>query len=282
MDTPEAVAKWIADRKKRWPSKKVVEEKEKAREERIKAGLEEAPRVRGAGRGRGRGRGGMMDSSSGRGGGRGGYSSGSQVRERETETRMDEAEEPAKKKLKTEQDHSSASSSASDSSSGSGSDLDSEEEENDDGPEAIPAVSKEALKALLGDEAGEDEDDESDVDVDAPVEEQSSKPTEGNSATPASDSAQPPTKRFQVVCRHWRKGNCALGDVECPYLHSVRSLSLFALSCPIKADFSWFFRFQTTNLFLLLVAIDVSLDQHLTIRSRDRSKTLSNCWKNKI
>ncbi|GAA5993297.1 hypothetical protein JCM5350_005083 [Sporobolomyces pararoseus] len=221
LDTPEAVAKWIADRKKRWPSKKVVEEKEKAREERIKAGLEEAPRVRGAGRGRGRGRGGMMDSSSGRGGGRGGYSSGSQVRERETETRTDEAEEPAKKKLKTEQDHSSAASSASDSSSGSGSDLDSEEEENDDGPEAIPAVSKEALKALLGDEAGEDEDDESDVDEDEPVEELSSKPAEGNSATPASDSAQPPTKRYQVVCRHWRKGNCALGDVECPYLHSI-------------------------------------------------------------
>ena len=31
----------------------------------------------------------------------------------------------------------------------------------------------------------------------------------------------PAPKRFQVVCRHWRKGNCALGDAECPYLHHV-------------------------------------------------------------
>ncbi|GAA5950329.1 hypothetical protein JCM3765_004508 [Sporobolomyces pararoseus] len=217
LDTPEAVAKWIADRKKRWPSKKVVEEKEKAREERIKAGLEEAPRVRGAGRGRGRGRCGMMESS-GRGGGRGGYSSGSQVRGRESETKTDEAEEPAKKKLKTGQDHSGSSSSSSDSSSDSGSDLDSDAE--DDGPETIPAVSKEALKALLGDEAEEDDDNDEDADDDEPVEEQSSKPAEGD-LIPAPDSAPPSTKRFQVVCRHWRKGNCALGDAECPYLHSI-------------------------------------------------------------
>lgn len=26
---------------------------------------------------------------------------------------------------------------------------------------------------------------------------------------------------IQVVCRHWRKGNCSLA-AECPYLHSVR------------------------------------------------------------
>ena len=32
-------------------------------------------------------------------------------------------------------------------------------------------------------------------------------------------------KEFQVVCRHWRRGNCAQGPA-CPYLHSVRPLSL--------------------------------------------------------
>lgn len=29
-------------------------------------------------------------------------------------------------------------------------------------------------------------------------------------------------KRFQVVCKHWRAGQCGLGDEDCPYLHSVR------------------------------------------------------------
>ncbi|GAA5898973.1 zinc finger CCCH domain-containing nuclear FMR1 interacting 1 family protein [Sporobolomyces salmoneus] len=213
LDTPEAVAKWIADRKKRWPTKKLVDEKEKARDERIKAGLEEAPRERGAGRGRGRGRGGAMDSYGSRGRGRGGYGSNPQVRGREPDDRV---EEPARKKLKTQDGVESSSGS----SSGSDSDSDSDDSDEDEGPESISTVSKEALKALLGDEAEGDDDDDVDGEDDA-VEEQSSKPpTNGDPASSAQNSTST-QKQFQVVCRHWRKGNCALGDAACPYLHTI-------------------------------------------------------------
>lgn len=219
LDTPEAVEKWIEDRKKRWPSKKVVEEKEKARDARVKAGLEEAPRVRGGAQrgGRGRGRGGAFDSST-RGSGRGGYGG---VRQRTDERGEGEnGEEPAQKKLKTNDGSSSASSS--DSSSSSDSDDDSGND-SDEGPEAISTVSKEALKALLGDEAAEEEDDdEQDEGEDGPVEESSSKPAVDSTDLATTESTT--KKAFQVVCRHWRKGNCALGDAACPYLHTVRYL----------------------------------------------------------
>ncbi|GAA6013312.1 hypothetical protein JCM11491_006350 [Sporobolomyces phaffii] len=200
LDTPEAVAKWIADRKKRWPSKKVVEDKEKARAERIKAGLEEAPRERGSGargRGRGRGRGGGYGAGSGPG------------RERE-------ADEPARKKLKTEQgpSRSSSPSGSSSSSSSSSSGSDGEEDSDDE-------VSKEALKALLGKEAEDDEDDEGSDADDGPVEEASSRPPGATAEEPPSDPTSATKKQFQVVCRHWRKGQCALGDTACPYLHTI-------------------------------------------------------------
>ncbi|KAK4692688.1 hypothetical protein P7C70_g9075, partial [Phenoliferia sp. Uapishka_3] len=49
------------------------------------------------------------------------------------------------------------------------------------------------------------------------------------------DDAAPPTKEFQVVCKHWRKGNCAQGD-NCPFLHSV-SLNLVQ-DCQAFTDFA--------------------------------------------
>jgi len=207
LDTEEAVAKWISDRKKRWPSKKVVEEKEKAREERVKAGLEAPPRERGA-RG-GRGRGGM--DARGRGRGRGAYGGENRgmTREREEPSKVDE---PPKKKVKLDEGEEG-------SESGSSSEEDSGEE---GGPESI-ATSKEALKALLGDDASDDDDEEANEDV----EEVSSKPS--GSAAETTESEPTSHKQFQVVCRHWRKGHCALGDAECPYIHTVRSaLSLLS------------------------------------------------------
>jgi len=210
LDTPEAVAKWISDRKKRWPSKKVVEEKEKAREERVKAGLEAPPRERGA-RG-GRGRGGM--DARGRGRGRGAYGGENRgtIRERDDSIKV---EEPVKKKVKVEDQGEG-------SDSGSSSDEGSDEE---GGPESI-ATSKEALKALLGDDASDDDDDE-DEEGDEGVEEVSSKPT---AATETTESEPTSHKQYQVVCRHWRKGHCALGDAECPYLHTVRSVLALTLT----------------------------------------------------
>lgn len=228
LDTPEAVAKWIEDRKKRWPSKKVVEEKEKAREERIKAGLEEAPRERGAGRGRGRGRGGVTVDSHGRGRGRGGYGMGGQARPRESDASYDAAQEPAQKRFKTQATGSGSSSSSSD----SGSSESSSDDSDDEGPEAISTVSEEALKALLGDEVDASDDDQEQKgrseDGDR-VEEQSSKPT-GDSASVTDDAADATAthKQYQVVCRHWRKGTCALGDAACPYLHTVSRTSSLA------------------------------------------------------
>ncbi|GAA5856213.1 hypothetical protein JCM8547_000822 [Rhodosporidiobolus lusitaniae] len=193
LDTPEAVARWIEERKKRWPSKKVVEEKETARAARVAAGLEAPPRERG-GRGRGRGRGGAA-------GGRGGYGAG--VREEYAPTA--EREEPAVKRLKAEdgaavgkkvgvEDEASGSSSDSDSSSSSGSSL---EDEAD----------------ALSQEDEEDEDD-------GPPEEASTKVEKGEAAE-GEEEKKEPEKRFQVVCRHWRKGTCQLGDEKCPYLHHV-------------------------------------------------------------
>lgn len=47
-----------------------------------------------------------------------------------------------------------------------------------------------------------------------------------STSAPAAGNAEgstEPQKRFQVVCRHWRRGNCALGDADCPYLHHVSS-----------------------------------------------------------
>ncbi|GAA5861362.1 hypothetical protein JCM1840_005344 [Sporobolomyces johnsonii] len=202
LDTPEAVAKWIEDRKKRWPSKKVVEDKEKQRAERVAAGLEAPPRDRSS---RGRGRGGARGdygSARGRGRGRGGAWAG-----RGDAAAPGETDEREAKRVKLDASDSDSSSS---SSTSSGSDS---EEDEDDGPPEI-ASSKEALAALLGDAAGAELEAEGDEDETATVasEEQSVKAEEEREAA---------KKQFQVVCRHWRKGNCALGDDKCPYLHSL-------------------------------------------------------------
>ncbi|BGP12473.1 hypothetical protein JCM10213_006960 [Rhodosporidiobolus nylandii] len=206
LDTPEAVAKWIEERKKRWPSKKVVDEKEKARAERVAAGLEAPPRERGAGRGRGRGRGQASDfGGRGRGrGGRGGFVGGSHGAPPE------EGDEPAAKRLKIEDgvkqdDSGSGSSSDSSDLSSSGSD---DEDSDDDGPPEEEASSR--RRGSLDGLKGEDEDEE-----DEGPEAQGVKKEEGG------EEKAEPEKRFQVVCRHWRKGQCQLGDEKCPYLHHI-------------------------------------------------------------
>ncbi|GAA5972669.1 hypothetical protein JCM11641_002966 [Rhodosporidiobolus odoratus] len=218
LDTPEAVAKWIAERKKRWPSQKVVNEKEKARAERIAAGLEAPPRERG-GRGRGRGRGQADFGGRGRGrGGRGGYVGNG---------REGGAEEPAAKRWKGEEDKfekvkqegdqpSSTASEGSDSDSSSGLSLSDEDSgENDDGPPEEGSSKRE--KAALCGEGEDEEHEEDDENDDGPEEEGTKQGATGEQG----EAAGEPKKQFQVVCRHWRKGNCGLGDEKCPYLHHI-------------------------------------------------------------
>ncbi|BGP36439.1 hypothetical protein JCM10450v2_000339 [Rhodotorula kratochvilovae] len=205
LDTPEAVARWIEERKKRWPSKKVVDEKERARAERVAAGLEAPPRERG-GRGRGRGRG--MSEARGRGRGRGGR--GGAVGDRGWDGAMEVAEgEPPAKKARLEGEADGASGSSS-----SGSDSDSDDSDGEDGPPE-EASTRVAPAELAGEGDASDED-----------EEDAGEPPEAQDATgDAAGGEGAPQKRFQVVCRHWRRGNCGLGD-ECPYLHELPSNAL--------------------------------------------------------
>ncbi|GAA6059382.1 hypothetical protein JCM10212_003280 [Sporobolomyces blumeae] len=224
LDSEEAVRKWREDRKRRWPSKKVVEEKERQREERVKAGLEAPPRERNAGRGRGRGgRGDFGGDHGGRGGGARGLGRGAmgghggEGRDNGSKRAMgDEArmEGPEQKKAKVDATEGPAKVDADesgDSTSSDSSELSSSDSESDDASVAGPED--------VDDDAAEDGD-EGDSDGE-PVEEMSTKrnaelPNGGNDSVTAS-----PTKQFQVVCRQWRKGTCALGDAQCPYLHTI-------------------------------------------------------------
>ncbi|GAA6020214.1 hypothetical protein JCM10207_004374 [Rhodosporidiobolus poonsookiae] len=206
LDTPEALAKWIEERKRRWPSKKVVEEKEKARAERVAAGLEAPPRERGA-RGRGRGRGQSDFGARGLGrGGRGGF-----VGDRSAHGGDGEGE-PVAKRFKGEEGAASSSSGSSDSEDSDSSGSSSDDSDDDDGP-------SEEIGSKAAVEAGEhDEDEEEDEDDEGP-EAEGVKKKEG--AEEKHDAENEPPKRFQVVCRHWRSGKCALGDEKCPYLHHL-------------------------------------------------------------
>ncbi|GAA5892104.1 hypothetical protein JCM6882_005696 [Rhodosporidiobolus microsporus] len=213
LDTPEALARWIEERKKRWPSKKVVEEKEKAREQRVAAGLEAPPRERG-GRGRGRGRGqadfGGRGRGQGRGGARGGYGGardprvgGEEEGERAAKRFKGENGEGEKVRKAEGEVSSSDDSDSDDSSSGSNSSSDSDSDDSDDGDSDDGPPEEESTAKAGADAEGEGERDGA----------------EGGGAK--DEGGGKPKKQFQVVCRHWRKGQCALGDEKCPYLHEI-------------------------------------------------------------
>lgn len=170
---------------------------ERQRMERVAAGLEfEFPSRGGRGRGRGRGDRGGRGSDRGRGS-RGGSTFG------RGRAREDEGEgERQAKRAKTQEDDSSSSALS------DGSD-------HEDGPPIAstsklptPSVSEYVPTKSVGLQVHASRLAQSDETFDE---------------TPSS------TKRIQVVCKHWRKGSCAL-EKECPYLHEVsrscRSLSL--------------------------------------------------------
>ncbi|GAA5837441.1 hypothetical protein JCM9279_005690 [Rhodotorula babjevae] len=224
LDTPEAVARWIEERKKRWPSKKVVDEKERARAQRVAAGLEAPPRERNGARGRGRGRG--QADSRGRGRGRGGFGggeggrdagwggeAGGPARAAEEGAREEERarqEPPAKRArvdgpartaaVAVEDDQRSVS--PAEDGDGTVSEGSADEEEEDDGP-----PEEASAKVAVGNDAvDEDAVDAEEGDAKGPVE--------------GGEGGEVRQKRFQVVCHHWRRGNCGLGD-DCPYLHEI-------------------------------------------------------------
>ncbi|KAM0793692.1 hypothetical protein ACM66B_001119 [Microbotryomycetes sp. NB124-2] len=187
LDTPEAVAQWIEERKKRWPTNKLVAEKEAQRQERIAAGIE-APSGRGRGGGRGeRGRGGH----SARGGentgrGRGGPFMSSRPATIADGTNASKAE--------------ATSNGSSDSSSNSSSDSsDDDIDDDDDGPP------EESSSKPIDRVANETEQESGEVPADE--------------AVTVDDESQ--NGRKQVVCKYWRsKGGCAFGDA-CHFLHSL-------------------------------------------------------------
>jgi len=82
-----------------------------------------------------------------------------------------------------------------------------DEDEGDDGPPEETSAKGAHVDSVVGEDA---------MEVGA-----------GGAAAPVDGEAgsEAPQKRFQVVCHHWRRGNCGLGD-DCPYLHEVRPLSL--------------------------------------------------------
>ncbi|BGP28575.1 hypothetical protein JCM10296v2_000311 [Rhodotorula toruloides] len=207
LDTPEAVAKWIEERKKRWPSKKVVEEKEKARAERIAAGLEAPPRERGS-RGRGRGRGQADLRGRGRGrGGRGGFVGGREGGEAQ-QGEADKADEPARKRVKMGNEGETADAKTAVQTEDPD---EADSDDSDDGPPEQATTQVEAMDAEM--------DDDETVEEEGTGAEQAGE--EELVQTLTEDAAsEAPRKRFQVVCRHWRKGSCALGD-DCPYLHEI-------------------------------------------------------------
>lgn len=121
-------------------------------------------------------------------------------------SRMDDGGPPAKK-LKT----SDASSSNSDASSSS------ESDSEDDDSDAPPVASSSKLPVLPFDD-------------DPPSRGPSIHPSRAEAANTEDEESHTsaPKKEYQVVCKQWRKGSCALG-IECPYLHFV---SLFNLQDP--------------------------------------------------
>ncbi|GAA6022032.1 hypothetical protein JCM8202_004384 [Rhodotorula sphaerocarpa] len=209
LDTPEAVARWIEERKKRWPSNKVVEEKEKARAQRVAAGLEAPPRERGA-RGRGRGRGGSHADFGAPGRG---HVRGRDVQADGGAEQGQDGEEPAAKKLKNEVGSTDAAVVAAQAETEGAASSSESDEEGDDAPEEVGTrfptkpveqdVSAAEPSALDGATAER-------------LDPSTSAPAAGNA-----EGSTEPQKRFQVVCRHWRRGNCALGDADCPYLHHL-------------------------------------------------------------
>ncbi|SCV68643.1 BQ2448_764 [Microbotryum intermedium] len=125
LDSPEAVAAWIEQRKQRWPSSKVVEEKEKQRDERIKAGLERPRNEYGAGWRGGGGRGRGADGGRGRGAANGSGRGGGRLHDRHEAKRV---------KVEGSNESSSSDSGSDSSASTSDSDEDSSDDDDDDGP----------------------------------------------------------------------------------------------------------------------------------------------------
>lgn len=184
---------------------------EAARAERIAAGLEQPPR---AGRGGGRGGRGARGGRGGRGGGRGAIS------------------EPPAKRAKVASGSGSSSDSDSDSDSDS-SDGDSDSEDDDGPPVAVSAK----LEVPPMFEGAAPASGEGRVTKPTPAGKPTIHPSrlrpegEVEGDGPGDGVVQDESearKRFQVVCRHWRAGECGLG-AECPYLHSVRAFLLSAL-----------------------------------------------------
>ncbi|GHJ89198.1 hypothetical protein NliqN6_5600 [Naganishia liquefaciens] len=121
LETEEDIAKWIAQRRARWPTAARVEEKEKERQEKVARG-EIDPNAAGRGR-RGRGRGGT------RGGrGRGGFEAATTVRTRDAGY-QNRSQPSGKESSKAKKEQGSESSSGSDTSDSSDSETD---DDNDD------------------------------------------------------------------------------------------------------------------------------------------------------
>ncbi|KDQ12844.1 hypothetical protein BOTBODRAFT_33990 [Botryobasidium botryosum FD-172 SS1] len=202
LDTPDAIQKWIEERKRKWPSKQRIEEKEKERAEAIARGeISAEPRrkrqrrddgeggggsgrfsSRGRGRGRGRGGRGMSDVGRGagirgrgygRGGARGGHAAPQALQDMEDDT-----------------PYSDSSSSSSSSSSNSGSDESDGEEEEKEAPPLAKAATKPAA-ADSGSNSDSDSDSGSGSDMD-PVKDAISSKTLALPLSPPVDSHEPP------------------------------------------------------------------------------------------
>ena len=231
---------------------------EKARAERIAAGLEAPPRERGGGRGRGRGRGGGPSDFSARGGrgrgglGRGGCSGGAisgaggeggaeQGLRAQGETEVDaekraEGEPPAAKRLKMSE--AGRDGGRDDINDDKIEEEDEEDDEDDGAPEEMAAKPPKGVDSPPSTSIEAEGEASS---LTPPLGAQpADRPEQLDSNVPGSAAGQgeegggggggPAPKRFQVVCRHWRKGNCALGDADCPYLHHVCAPSIFGVA----------------------------------------------------
>lgn len=200
------------------------------------AGLEAPPRERGGGRGRGRGGRGRAGAGFGHTDFTARDPAGTHGRPRDLPEDAPpaagstvEADEPAPKRVKLEDGSAAVAAQPAVRKYGDDRDYDdasADEDEDEDGaPEEASAKPDAAMSRVSPESADQ-------APPTASVSDQLARQPDGAAASdvpvPAeASSTGEQQKRFQVVCRHWRRGNCALGDAECPYLHHVNlSLSL--------------------------------------------------------
>lgn len=126
-------------------------------------------------------------------------------------------------------DGDSSSDSSSTSDGDSDSDSSSEEDSEDGGPPEAVSAKVEVPSMFEVDGGGGKDEEGGPAPAGKPTIHPSRLRPEGQDHAMDDEDKAGETKKIQVVCKHWRAGECGLGD-SCPYLHSVRALPFIRAS----------------------------------------------------